>query len=148
MLNDDFRFIPILLPTDLSWRDGFWAMSRTRRARSRELERLKPEWKPELPLIAVGEFEDARRAAAVSGRDEAVGEVLYGLCTESLDSVDDAEEFFWWPFGVFERGPEVVLMEWAKGLGWLAAGVVYVISKARRVVPPCLSPRSDTYRTK
>ncbi len=115
---------------DLSWRDWFWARSRTRRARSRELERLRPGRKPKSPLILVGEFEDARRAAAASGRDEAVGEVLYGLCTESLDSVDEADEFFWWPFKVFELGPEVVLMEWAKGLGWLAAGMVYIISKA------------------
>ncbi len=95
MLNDDFRFIPKLLPMDLSWRDGLWAMSKTRRARSCELERLRPEGKAELPLIVVVEVEDARRAAAARGRDEAVGEVLYGLCTESLDSVDEAEEFFW-----------------------------------------------------
>lgn len=61
---------------DLSWRDWFCAMSRTRRARSRELERLKPGWKTELPLIVVGEVEDARRAAAARGRVEAVGEVL------------------------------------------------------------------------
>lgn len=66
---------------------------------------------------------------------------------ESMDSVDDAEEFFWCPFGVVERGAEVVLMGWARGLGWLAAGVVYMISKAWIVVPPYLSPKSDTCKT-
>ena len=76
MLNDDFRFMPKLLPIDLSWRDWFCAISRTRRARSRELERLRPGWETELPLVVVGEVEEARRTAAARGRDEAVGEVL------------------------------------------------------------------------
>lgn len=51
-------------------------MSSTRRARSRELERLRPGWETELPLVVVGEVEEARRAAAARGRDEAVGELL------------------------------------------------------------------------
>lgn len=75
VLNEDLRFIPKLLPMDLSWRDWFCAMSRTLRALSRELERLRlgMEW----ALVAEDwDVEDARRAAAARPREEAIGEVL------------------------------------------------------------------------
>jgi hypothetical protein len=61
--------------------------------------------------------------------------------------VDDEDMVLWWPFGVSDLRPEVVLIESAKGPGWGAAGLVYIISKACMVVPPYLSLRSETYST-
>lgn len=75
MLNEDFRLMPKLLDMDFSCRDGLCAMSRTRRALSRELDRLRlGAW---WPLVAF-DVDDcaAYRVAAASAWGDAVGEAL------------------------------------------------------------------------
>jgi hypothetical protein len=61
------------------------------------------------------------------------------------DSVDDEDEFFWCPFSVPDLTGGVVLMERASGPREVE-GELYIMSNAWMVVPPYLSPSSETYK--